>query len=258
VTPNSLQAASLSNTSLVTQAVTSPIVARGVLADHGRRCERQPPHHDAATIRSAVVSGGAGPDMLPSAAFAAAGAGRGVELRGLAPGPGLKVSGLPLGQQAEAPRAGGPVATHSPFSRDRASGRSVTASAAPTPRDSGPGAAAAPDGGGSTQGVAGRPESGRPTTGAPRSSVAAGLAGSKGLQGVAAALPEATGLPLDDAMAYLILLRRHIMFGPSLGLAAVTAGAAVPSVSGLARSGPGASVSSALEPSASVVFSQAG
>jgi hypothetical protein len=45
-------------------------------------------------------------------------------------------------------------------------------------------------------------------------------AAAKGLMAVAAALPEALGLPLDDTQAFLQLLRRHILYGPTLGLAA--------------------------------------
>eukprot|EP00879_Flechtneria_rotunda_P012701 GHRR01013262.1.p1 GENE.GHRR01013262.1~~GHRR01013262.1.p1 ORF type:complete len:163 (+),score=54.94 GHRR01013262.1:3719-4207(+) len=41
----------------------------------------------------------------------------------------------------------------------------------------------------------------------------------KPLQGTVASLPEAAGLPYDDIYAYLCLLRRAMLYGPTLGLA---------------------------------------
>lgn len=38
--------------------------------------------------------------------------------------------------------------------------------------------------------------------------------------GLAASLPEAAGLPQDEAYAWLCLLRRHLLYGPTLGLSA--------------------------------------
>jgi hypothetical protein len=37
-------------------------------------------------------------------------------------------------------------------------------------------------------------------------------------QGVVASLPEAGGLPYDEKYAYLCLLRRSVLYGPTLGL----------------------------------------
>lgn len=46
----------------------------------------------------------------------------------------------------------------------------------------------------------------------------------KPLQMSVAALPEATGLPYDDSYAYLCLLRRYVLYGPSLGMTMSTTG----------------------------------
>jgi hypothetical protein len=66
----------------------------------------------------------------------------------------------------------------------------------------------------------------------------------KGLVATAAALPEARGLPIDETVAFLILLRRHVMFGPTLGMTAAPAGGGGAAVGGSAASSarPGASV----------------
>lgn len=40
----------------------------------------------------------------------------------------------------------------------------------------------------------------------------------KPFQGVVASLPEAAGLPYDEHYAYLCLLRRSVLYGPTLGL----------------------------------------
>jgi hypothetical protein len=37
-------------------------------------------------------------------------------------------------------------------------------------------------------------------------------------QGVVASLPEAAGLPYDENYAYLCLLRRSVLYGPTMGL----------------------------------------
>lgn len=53
---------------------------------------------------------------------------------------------------------------------------------------------------------------------------AAGLSGTsrastiKPFQGLVAALPEAAGLPVDENYAHLCLLRRSVLYGPTLGL----------------------------------------
>lgn len=46
----------------------------------------------------------------------------------------------------------------------------------------------------------------------------------KPFQGTVASLPEAAGLPYDESYAYLCLLRRYILYGPTLGLATAPVG----------------------------------
>eukprot|EP00878_Enallax_costatus_P040378 GHUV01046571.1.p1 GENE.GHUV01046571.1~~GHUV01046571.1.p1 ORF type:complete len:147 (-),score=31.97 GHUV01046571.1:219-659(-) len=54
----------------------------------------------------------------------------------------------------------------------------------------------------------------------------------KPFQGTVASLPEAAGLPYDEGYAYLCLLRRYILYGPTLGLAtAPVAGTRQPNMS---------------------------
>jgi hypothetical protein len=88
--------------------------------------------------------------------------------------------------------------------------------------------------------AAGSPGPGRPSTMRP-------------FQGVLASLPEAVGLPFDEDYAYLCLLRRCVLYGPTLGLptgppALAGRGAGMLSLSG------GAAASGSLSTSSSVVF----
>lgn len=64
----------------------------------------------------------------------------------------------------------------------------------------------------------------------------------KPFQGVLASLPEAVGLPYDEAYAYLCLLRRYILYGPTLGLAGRGPGAGGAGHGGYSTAG-GASLS---------------
>jgi hypothetical protein len=64
----------------------------------------------------------------------------------------------------------------------------------------------------------------------------------KPFQGVLASLPEAVGLPYDEAYAYLCLLRRYLLYGPTLGLAGRGPGAGGPGHGGYSTAG-GASLS---------------
>lgn len=73
-------------------------------------------------------------------------------------------------------------------------------------------------------------------------------------QGVVAALPEAAGLPYDEQYAYLCLLRRSVLCGPTMGLpTAQQAGgggrSSMISLTGAASGQPGM-----LSSSSSVVF----
>lgn len=115
-------------------------------------------------------------------------------------------------------------------------------------------------------GELGRAESSRgvvpPTPGGGRGSAAA--VAPKGLQGAVATLPEAAGMPMDDSVAYVILLRRLLMFGPGLGMVAATGApgmaggpGGVLAVAGtVGRMGPAMSMTGGLlEQSPSVVFS---
>lgn len=66
----------------------------------------------------------------------------------------------------------------------------------------------------------------------------------KPFQGAVASLPEAAGLPYDEGYAYLCLLRRYILYGPTMGLATSPAVARQPGMSttgaAVAASVPGA------------------
>jgi hypothetical protein len=70
---------------------------------------------------------------------------------------------------------------------------------------------------------------------------------------VVAALPEAAGLPYDEQYAYLCLLRRSVLYGPTMGLpTAPQAGGnrgSMISLTGAASGQPGM-----LSSSSSVVF----
>lgn len=75
----------------------------------------------------------------------------------------------------------------------------------------------------------------------------------KPFQGVVASLPEAAGLPYDENYAYLCLLRRSVLYGPTMGLptgpAAGAGRSTMMSMTGSVVGGPGA-----LSHSNSVVF----
>ena len=70
-------------------------------------------------------------------------------------------------------------------------------------------------------------------------------------QGVLASLPEAVGLPYDEHYSYLCLLRRVVLYGPTLGLPTAPP-------AGVGRGGmmsiTGAAPSGSLSHSSSVVF----
>jgi len=205
----SVQAAALGNTPLITQSVTSPIVARGLLADPAHRDELLSLPHTKARRQGGAGTGGVRnlssqrkQRFGPSSAGADLDGGRGVELRALLTTPG--------GSGAGAGNSGG---------RAWRSGVGAAGSGAPTPRADSKTVSS------STPAAAAR----QSMVGVVSGSAAAGLGTSstKGLQGIAAALPEALGLPMDEQSAYLILLRRHVLYGPTLGLAVPAAAAGV-------------------------------
>ncbi len=169
------------------QAVTSPIVARGLLADPAERdkfltlpkATRGRQQSSGGGGGGGGGPGGAAPLLAPSAGAAAAKGWRAGALLAGAAGP---LSGAPTPRTASTLAAGGPAA-------------SSAAAQQPPPWASSFSA---------RQSAIGVP---------------AGAVGTaKGLQAAVAALPEAFGLPQDDQMAYLILLRRSVIYGPSLGL----------------------------------------
>lgn len=234
----------MSNTPLVTQAVSSPIVARGILADHKKRDQMlaPPSRRRGGAVSSTGKGPAAGSIMTPFGASGSSGEQGGrvpalAGMRGAAGAAGAAAGAAsrqpaPQHQAASGGGLGKCVSAHVPLDRD---GRSAAASVAATPRGAGSVATAL----------------GTRASSMGAALAAAAVAAGKGMQGVVAALPEATGLPLDDALAYLILLRRHILLGPSLGLALPTAGGG--------GGGPGTVAGSGrLDQSPSALFSQAG
>ncbi|GBF94644.1 hypothetical protein Rsub_07380 [Raphidocelis subcapitata] len=185
----SVSVAALSNTPLVASAITSPIVARGALADPKRRDELLHLPHAARRRGANSGPGGAG---VGAGAQGSMGGGR-------------------LGW--EAAQQGRTALQVSPRREGGASGAPRAAVAAV---GSGGAQAARTPGGGT-------PAAPRPTAALAAPGAAPGaavVASGRALQAVAAALPEAAGLPLDEGLAYLILLTRHVQYGPSMGLTA--------------------------------------
>jgi len=96
----------------------------------------------------------------------------------------------------------------------------------------------------------------------PASSSAAAVArstpASKPAQSIIAVLPEAAGLPYDEAYGYLCLLRRYIVYGPSLNLSTASpATTATPAADGHGGgnqvgnilSFPGVAMTTSMQPS---------
>jgi hypothetical protein len=72
-------------------------------------------------------------------------------------------------------------------------------------------------------------------------------------QGVVASLPEAAGLPYDENYAYLCLLRRSVLYGPTMGLPTAPAAGAGGRSSMISLTG-GGQAGGMLSHSNSVVF----
>ncbi|KAF8067329.1 FOX1 [Scenedesmus sp. PABB004] len=199
-----VQAASVAVTPLVSQAVTSPLVARSLLADPAERGALL-----ALTLPPSRDKGGAG--------------GRG-EGSGRAGGPAPRSRpGLTLPRPGAAAAASAAARTPGGAAREEAGSPHAAAAVGRLPPPASPRAAHAAS---APVALAG-PAAASP--GAPRASVL------RPLQSTVASLPEAAGLPLDETYAYLCLLRRYMLFGPTLGLA--TAPAPLLAMAGAARGG---------------------
>lgn len=223
-----MQAASVANTPLVSQAVSSPMVARSLLAD--------PVEREALLAlpysRSPKTKGGLemGPHLGTHATpdngwlrqvASLSSCGHGVLL--LAGGASKPAAGIP-GTGTAADGAGG--SSNSP--RLAAAGSSTL-----HPSSSISSAACT---------VASTPAGARASTiGRP-------------FQGVVAALPEAAGLPYDEQYTYLCLLRRSVLYGPTMGLPTAPQAAGGGRSSMISLTGAASGQPCMLSSSSSVVF----
>ncbi|KAF6260711.1 hypothetical protein COO60DRAFT_855780 [Scenedesmus sp. NREL 46B-D3] len=186
-----VQVASQSNTPLVSQAVVSPMVACGLLAD---KAQRDP----GLALPGADKLHTAGQAGQQARSLKAAVAAHGMDLSAVA---------TPAALKQLQPTAGTLNAAGILTRQDD----SVIAAAAA--------AAAAAHALGASGGSPRQPMAS--STGSAAAAMTPGPRCStlKPFQNTVASLPEAAGLPYDESYAYLCLLRRYVIYGPQLGLA---------------------------------------
>uniref|UniRef100_A0A383W4U4 Uncharacterized protein n=1 Tax=Tetradesmus obliquus TaxID=3088 RepID=A0A383W4U4_TETOB len=209
-----VQVASQSNTPLVSQAVSSPMVARGLLADKAER--------DALAAAQSSRAPSTAPQTGRSVgAVKAAMAAHGMDLSAVATPAALKQ----LQPTAGTLNAAGILTRQDDSTIAAAAAAAAAAAQAPGVSGSSPRQPAVGSGTGSVVGA----------SPGPRSSTL------KPFQSTVASLPEAAGLPYDESYAYLCLLRRYVIYGPQLGLATAppVAGRSMASMTGAALAGAG-------------------